>query len=266
MSDHNLLLAGYHPDSDNALANAFLISGSDNQCESPRHRHRKGQLILAIHGGVTCKVMNALWIVPKNCALWVPGGIDHSNHVTPNARLCFLFMAPGAAEMPGFCCTLALPALVRELVLHLAVTPYAEDDPVRQRLVQVLFDQLPREPDNQYGLPYPEDKRLRRMIDYMRENPADMLLQYDWAKTLGMSERNLARLILRETGMNFRRWKQQLQFILAIESLSGGASVQQTAVRLGYDSATAFINMFKRTMGQTPGHWSGIFARQQEEG
>ena len=99
------------------------------------------------------------------------------------------------------------------------------------------------------------------MIDYMRENPADMLLQYDWAKTLAMSERNLSRLILRETGMNFRRWKQQLQFILAIEALSGGASVQQTALLLGYDSATAFINMFKRALGKTPGHWSGAYTR-----
>lgn len=261
MSDHQLLLEGYHPDSDTALASAFLIAGSDNQCESPRHRHRKGQLILAVHGGVTCKVMNALWIVPKNCALWVPGGRDHSNHVTPNARLCFLFIEPGAAEMPDFCCTLALPALVRELILHLATLPQGNDSPVRQRLVQVLFDQLPRKPDSQYYLPYPEDNRLRRMIDYMRENPADMLLQYDWAKTLAMSERNLSRLILRETGMNFRRWKQQLQFILAIEALSGGASVQQTAGLLGYDSATAFINMFKRALGKTPGHWSGAFTR-----
>jgi len=253
-----LMLDGYNADKDDSLATAFRIVGSDNQSESPPHSHRKGQLILALHGGVTCRVLDALWSVPKNYALWIPGGIEHSNHVTRNARLCFVFIEPNATVMPDYCCTLALSALVREVILHLCTTVGQPDDAARRRMVQVLFDQLPQTPNNQYYLPYPGDKRLRRMVEYMRTFPDNMQSQHYWAVALGMSERNLSRLIIRETGMNFRRWKQQLQLILAIEYLLEGESVQQTAVRLGYDSATAFINMFKNCMKQTPGHWLSI--------
>ncbi len=32
-----------------------------------------------------------------------------------------------------------------------------------------------------------------------------------------MSERNLARLIVKETGLSFRQWRQQLQLIMALQ-------------------------------------------------
>lgn len=65
-----------------------------------------------------------------------------------------------------------------------------------------------------------------------------------------MSERNLARLVVKETGLSFRRWRHQLQLILALQALIDGHNVQQVAQMLGYDSTTAFITMFKRH-GQT---------------
>ncbi|MNI73494.1 HTH-type transcriptional repressor of iron proteins A [compost metagenome] len=70
-----------------------------------------------------------------------------------------------------------------------------------------------------------------------------------------MSERNLARLVVKETGLSFRRWRQQLQLILALQALVDGRNVQQVAHMLGYDSTTAFITMFKKGLGQTPGRY-----------
>lgn len=70
-----------------------------------------------------------------------------------------------------------------------------------------------------------------------------------------MSERNLARLVVKETGLSFRRWRHQLQLILALQALIAGRNVQQTAQMLGYDSTTAFITMFKKGLGQTPGQY-----------
>lgn len=61
-----------------------------------------------------------------------------------------------------------------------------------------------------------------------------------------MSERNLARLVVKETGLSFRRWRHQLQLILALQALIDGHNVQQVAQMLGYDSTTAFITMFKK--------------------
>ncbi len=53
-----------------------------------------------------------------HCGVWVPGGMPHSNVATANARLFFLFIEPGAAELPNRCCTLSLSPLVRELIIE----------------------------------------------------------------------------------------------------------------------------------------------------
>ncbi len=69
-----------------------------------------------------------------------------------------------------------------------------------------------------------------------------------------MSERNLARLIVKETGLSFRQWRQQLQLIMALQGLVKGDTVQKVAHTLGYDSTTAFITMFKKGRA-TPGRY-----------
>lgn len=75
-----------------------------------------------------------------------------------------------------------------------------------------------------------------------------------------MSERNLARLVVSETGLSFRRWRHQLQLIVALQGLIRGQSVQQVAQDLGYDSTTAFITMFKKGLGQTPARYIASLA------
>lgn len=88
---HRLNLNGYEPDRHHEAAVAFCIHAGTDELTSPVHQHRKGQLILALHGAITCTVENALWMVPPQYAVWIPGGVEHSNQVTANAELCFLF-------------------------------------------------------------------------------------------------------------------------------------------------------------------------------
>jgi AraC-like DNA-binding protein len=70
-----------------------------------------------------------------------------------------------------------------------------------------------------------------------------------------MSERTLFRMILKDTGMSFGRWRQQFHIMLALERLAEGDSVQAVAFDLGYESASAFITMFKKALGQPPGKY-----------
>ncbi len=91
-----LRLDGYDPDLHHDAAVAFCIRARDDELFSPRHQHRKGQLILALHGAITCEVENAMWMVPPQYAVWLPGSLPHSNHVTAGAELCFLFIEPAA--------------------------------------------------------------------------------------------------------------------------------------------------------------------------
>ena len=69
------------------------------------------------------------------------------------------------------------------------------------------------------------------------------------------SQWTLARLLARETGMSFGRWRQQLNIMLAVKWLGTGASVQRVADGLGYESAGSFVTMFRKALGTSPGRY-----------
>lgn len=184
------------------------------------------------------------------------GQTPHSNKATPGAQLCLLFIEPGALELPTRTCTLKISPPVRELVLALADRSREELPlPATGRLVDVLFDELPLQPQEHLQLPVSPHPKIRLMSETMANEPAARQTLAQWASHFAMSERNLARLVVKETGLSFRRWRHQLQLIVALQFLIGGKSVQQAAQALGYDSTTAFITMFKKGLGQTPARY-----------
>jgi len=93
------------------------------------------------------------------------------------------------------------------------------------------------------------------MADALVSHPQDRSIFKSWAERLTLSERSLARLMLRETSLTFGRWRQQLHLIVALRELASGVSVQNVAANLVYESVNAFITMFKKTMGSTPAHY-----------
>lgn len=76
-----------------------------------------------------------------------------------------------------------------------------------------------------------------------------------WARRAGLSERTLARMIARQTGMTFGRWRQQLNIMLALQWLANGATIQRVAIDLGYESAGSFVTMFRKALGTSPGRY-----------
>lgn len=55
--------------------------------------------------------------------------------------------------------------------------------------------------------------------------------------------------------MTFGRWRQHARLAHALCLLAEGEPVTSVALRSGYDSTSAFITMFKRAMGETPGQY-----------
>ena len=84
----------------------------------------------------------------------------------------------------------------------------------------------------------------------------------EWADHVALSESSLARLVAKQTGLTFGRWRQQLHLIVAIRELASGASVQRVSADLGYESVTAFITMFKKALGKPPANISALSRRR----
>ena len=226
--------------------------------ERPSHSHVSGaQLFLCVKGLIKCKADRGLWMVPPQCAVWVPAGMQHSVRVGGNLELYILFVATNVARgLPSECCTIVVSPLLRELIIATSRLPHLYDqDGAAGRLVKTMLDQLSVAPVEGLHLPLPSDPRLRRIADALTNNPSDRATIGEWARRIGMSERALFRLVRQETGMSFGRWRQQADIMFAVERLSEGDAVQNVAFNLGYDSTSAFISMFKKVLGQPPARY-----------
>lgn len=221
------------------------------------HHHRKAQLLFTTRGSVTCEASRGLWIVPPQCAVWIPGGVRHKvEGVGPLECYC-LFVEPDAIPtLSPTCCTVSVSPLLRELIFRCSMLPalYPLEGP-EARLAAVLLDNLATAPVELLHLPMPADPRLRKMAEMLTANPSDRATLQEWATRIGVGERTLGRLLLRDTGMSFGRWRQQLQILLALQWLSQGTSVQAVAMDLGYESAGSFVTMFRKTLGTSPARY-----------
>jgi AraC-like DNA-binding protein len=230
---------------------AVRVDVVEDKAEVATHTHRKGQLVFALAGGVTCRVPIGLWMVPPHCGVWIPSGMAHSNMATANAHLYFVYIEPHAAELPDRCCTFSISPLLREAIIELS--DCASDDGRRELLTRVLLAELPRMRIQQLHLPLSSERRLRRIAAALAEHPADRSTLSEWADRVALSESSLARLVVKETGLSFGRWRHQLHLIVALRELASGATVQQVSADLGYESVSAFITMFKKALGKPPG-------------
>lgn len=226
--------------------------------EYPLHTHPKGQLILALDGYVTCEAANKIWMVPTHSAIWVPANTCHSNRASDNANLCFVFIDANQKGMPTHTCTLAITPLVKSLMLKLASEnqAYIEGDKTA-RLAQVLFDLLIEMPAQPLDFALSKHMVIQTMSGELIEHPNNRKTLAQWAVKFALTERTLARLIKKQTGMTFGKWRTQLHIITALQALSDGQSVQQVSELLGYESVSAFITMFKKVMGKSPTKYMG---------
>lgn len=225
--------------------------------EHAQHRHRKAQLLYAVRGIIKCQTESGVWIVPPQCAVWIPGDLPHAARGSGETECYCLFVEPDVVPaLPATCCTLAVSPLLRELLLKAAGMPrlYALNGP-EERLIATLLDELAAAPVEDLHLPMPRDARLRRLADLLLKDPSDKTSIGDWAIRIGMSERSMTRLLLQEIGMSFGRWRRQLHVILSLQRLSKGESVQTVALDLGYENASGFITMFRKAVGKPPARY-----------
>lgn len=78
--------------------------------------------------------------------------------------------------------------------------------------------------------------------------------------------RTLSRRFVSETGFTFTQWRQQARVLRALERLADGVTVTAVALDLGYDNVSAFIDMFRRTLGTTPGQYVNARAGDARDG
>ncbi|MBY4677113.1 AraC family transcriptional regulator [Marinobacterium arenosum] len=221
------------------------------------HSHPRGQLAYASEGVLRVTTDQGTWVVPPSQAVWIPGGIRHQVTAETDCTVRHLHIDPtAAARLPGQCSVLEVSSLLRELILRVSRFGrlYPADGP-EQRLVAVFLDELGALQPSLLYLPLAQDRRVRRVMDGLMRQPDSEKGLDEWATEVGASGRTLARLFQRETGMKFSEWRKQLRLQEAVNRLARGEPVTEVALALGYRSPSAFVAMFRKTLGSPPGQY-----------
>jgi AraC-like DNA-binding protein/quercetin dioxygenase-like cupin family protein len=231
----------------------------------PRHSHDSAQLVYASTGVMSVHTDEGTWVVPPERAVWVQRFVVHSIGMSGDVHMRTVYVDTDRIEgLPSACCVVNVSPLLRALILRTVSfeQPYDESGP-EARMAAVLVDELRSAPEAPLHLPALRDVRARKIAAALRENPGDPRSLKEWSREAGASERTLARLFREEAGMTFGSWRQQVRLLAALERLASGDSVTNVALDCGYESPSAFIAMFRRALGVTPGQY---FASPREEG
>jgi AraC-like DNA-binding protein len=222
-----------------------------------RHRHASAQLIYAASGVMSVATEQGRWVVPPQRAVWVPPDVPHSIRMAGAVEMRTLYLRPTLlADPPRTCCVVQVSPLLRELILRAMRINGAYAESSREaHLVRVLVDELETARVAPLHLPMPRDPRLARVARGLIADPADARTLEAWTRAAGASDRTLQRRFRAETGLSFGKWRQQVRLLRALERLAAGAAVTEVAFDLGYDSPSAFVTMFRRALGTTPGRY-----------
>jgi AraC-like DNA-binding protein len=217
------------------------------------HRHDDHQIVYAARGTLAITTDRGSWIAPATRAIWVPAGTVHAHHAHGDLELHFVGLPvtdnPLRLDEPS---VLAVGPLLRELIVAYTAAPRA-DSPERRRLRAVLLDQLRASPQQPLHLPTPTDPRLRALCALLEADPADGRGLAALGTQVGASDRTLTRLFRSDLGMTFPQWRTQLRLYHALVLLAADTPVTTVAHTCGWSSTSAFIDVFRRAFGHTPG-------------
>ncbi|CAB5723300.1 HTH-type transcriptional repressor of iron proteins A [Delftia tsuruhatensis] len=222
--------------------------------EAPPHSHSWGHLNYVPHGSMRMETLGVRWVAPPQYGIWIPPGVVHSCYVAHAVVYRSVYLAPAlCGALPGQPCSLRIGAIIKAILADFAVRdvhiPASDAD---LRLARVLYDQLLAVPVEPGYLPAAQHPALVEVLSAMRAAPHDHRSLAQWAASVHMTERTLARHCQRELGMGLGEWRQRMRYLQAIDALEAGLSVQQIAYDLGYSTPSAFIAMFQREAGTSP--------------
>jgi AraC-like DNA-binding protein len=220
----------------------------------PSHFHDRDQLVYASRGVMTVRTSDGTWVVPTYRAVWIPATIPHTITMSGTVAMRTLYLRPRLARaMPRDCCVVNVPPLLKELILHAcAFAALMKTIPWQRHLIEVINDQLETIQMVPLQLRNPSDPRALRIAEALYTDPSESRPLQQLCKVAGASKRTVERLFLDDVGITFGKWRQQLRLMRAMQLLAEGEMVTHAALEAGYSTPSAFISMFRKTLGTTP--------------
>ncbi|AWO77428.1 AraC family transcriptional regulator [Serratia marcescens] len=220
----------------------------------PVHSHPWGEFVYSFSGVMEVRLEKDHLTAPAHYGIWLPPGVEHEGLNRYCASHCSLYLMPELCQgMPESPCALEVNALTISMLeylrQHALRTPLSAEN---RRFLGVLRDQLRAATRYQNFLPSTSDPLLAAILQKLEKTPSDKTPLAELAASAGTTLRTLNRRCQETMGIPLNEWRQRLRVVRAIHLLERGEKVENVAFEVGYNSASAFIAMFRRQTGITP--------------
>jgi AraC-like DNA-binding protein/mannose-6-phosphate isomerase-like protein (cupin superfamily) len=242
-----------------ATPGALVATGNEYPArhQVSRHHHRRAQFLYAARGVASVVTELGSWIVPPERAVWIPAGIFHEVTMLGPVSMRSLYIDPEmAATLPSACRVVGVSGLLSQLMQEAVDLPFPYERGSRADLIlSLLVHEIERAPEQPLNVPFPAEPRLAARCRAYLEHPSPHETIDDWCADLAMSRRSFTRHFRAETGFAFAAWCRQACLFAALPRLAAGEPITTIAFDLGYESASAFATMFRRTVGVAPSRY-----------
>lgn len=209
-------------------------------------RHTWGGLVWCFDGLMTAHVGDRRWLLTPADAVWLPPFVVAD--VIPNLPSRAIYVQWSGpppirsrrvrvdARAAG-----ALQSLLR-----------ADNTVAAARSWHQALGALRPVTDEGLCIPRPTDPRGHHLAAALMDDPADGRSLGEWGEATYTSAKTLQRIVQRETGLTFPRWRTQIRLNASLPLLAARMPVQEVAASVGYRSSVGFIDAFSAHFATTP--------------
>jgi AraC-like DNA-binding protein len=237
---------------------SFGVTFSPGQVVLPRPEQWH-QLVYATRGVMTVRTDECAWVVPPHRAVWIPAKMRCRVEMTGVVAMRTIYVRTKSRGISRACSVVNVTPLLRELIVRTVRLSVLDlRIPEQRRLIGVILDELRGLQSVPLQLPVPQDPRAARFAALAGRHLGCTRSPESTEKMLrecGASRRTMERLFQRETGISLGQWLRRQKVLDGLRRLAAGGTVNNVALELGYNGASAFIAMFRRELGQTPARY-----------
>ncbi|MBK4216242.1 helix-turn-helix transcriptional regulator [Paracoccus caeni] len=217
------------------------------------HSHSFGQLISSISGTMYVGTETHVLLLSPAMAIWIPPDAGHWMRTSSNNEMLYVDVNRAEAVHLGQACRVIAMTPLLNALMRATLPDVARSAAHHNTLHDLLQKELVVAPDVPLSLVLPRDSRIRPLALSALNNPGDIVSIQRWLSSAPTSRKTIERLFVSQTGMSPARWLKHARVLHAISRLASGEKISSVALDMGYESASAFGYMFRKSIGQTPG-------------
>ncbi len=229
------------------------MSAKDFKHEEPYSActsHGDGELFVFSRGAAKVIVNSVHWLLTPGIICWVPPHAPHAVIADVPVEGISVHIAESESSRLR-----AFPAILKPTKFLLALMRRIADGcqaDQQLHLLRVLQQELKTATEHDLFLPMPEDTLVSAITKRLAARPEDDRELSEWASEAGVSSRSLARHFKVHTNSSFVQWRSLARIMSSVPLLLKGHQVSSVSAAVGYEDTSAFIQLFKQTVGSSP--------------